>query len=85
MWLTETEVAQMVKVSKKTIRRLIQAGKLPAANWGTGKRSNYRIHVDDVAAFGRRDQADDPRPARIRRRHRPPLPTSVEAYLPRVA
>lgn len=48
MLLTEREAAVMAKVSIRTLRRLIQRGKLPALNYGTEKRKSYRINSDDL-------------------------------------
>lgn len=52
MWMTETEVAAEMRISKKTVRRLIKSGKLVATNCGTGKRSFYRIHRDALLKLG---------------------------------
>lgn len=45
--LTEHEAAKAAKVSKWTIRRLIEKGKLRAANYGTGCK-RYRIDPADL-------------------------------------
>lgn len=46
--LTEVEAAAIAKVSKWTIRRMVQRGRLKAANYGTAKKACYRIHPDDL-------------------------------------
>jgi excisionase family DNA binding protein len=84
VWLTESQVAEEVQVSKKTVRRLIKAGKLSAANFGTKDRPLYRINPDDLADVGQvANPADHATPCR--RHHRQQLPTSARSYMPRVA
>ncbi len=45
--LTPTEVAKLLKVSPRTLHRLIGAGKLPIVRVGR----QVRIHPDDLARF----------------------------------
>jgi len=45
---TEHEAALATKVSERTIRRLIEAGKLRATNYGMGKKKLYRIDPADL-------------------------------------
>ena len=67
--LTEQEAAERVKVSPRTIRRLIQAGRLEAVNFATGReRARYRIHPD---ALARVTPPAEPAEAPRRRRRRP--------------
>jgi excisionase family DNA binding protein len=70
MLLTEAEAAEYAKVSRKTIRRLIAAGRLPASDFGFGGRHLYRIRPEDLDATmkpelsaparGRRSRAASP-------------------------
>lgn len=46
--LTEAEAATIAKVHPRTIRRLIEKGKLPAANYGLGRIRKYRINPADL-------------------------------------
>ena len=48
---TEQEVADQLKTSKQTVRRLIESGKLKASNIGAGKHRIYRIREEDLIAF----------------------------------
>lgn len=45
--MTVTEVAQLMRVSKMTVYRLIKQGDLPAVRIGRG----YRIHEEDVHRY----------------------------------
>jgi excisionase family DNA binding protein len=63
--LTEHEAARAVKVSKWTIRRLIEKGKLRAANYGMGCK-RYRIDPADLNAV----QPFDLMPQEPRKRQR---------------
>lgn len=47
--LTEQQAATAAGVSRKTIRRLIEQGRLVAADYGTATQHNYRIHPDALA------------------------------------
>lgn len=46
--LSEAQAAQAAGVSRKTIRRLIEKGRLRAADYGTGGHHNYRINPSDL-------------------------------------
>lgn len=48
--LTENEAAAIAKVHPRTIRRLIERGKLPASNFGMGSKKIYRINADDLGS-----------------------------------
>ena len=54
-WLTITEVADELKVSRDTIERLIGSGQMKAASIetpkGRGKRSRYRVRRDWMEDF----------------------------------
>ncbi len=47
--LTEQQAADAAGVHRKTIRRLIEQGRLKAADYGTSRQHNYRVHPDDLA------------------------------------
>jgi excisionase family DNA binding protein len=65
--LTEEEAAAIAKVSKWTVRRLIERGVLKASNFGTDKHKVYRIHPDDLRAVQCPVPPPPPEP-RVRRR-----------------
>jgi excisionase family DNA binding protein len=46
--LTELEAAKVARVSRWTIRRLIDGGHLPAMNFGLGGRKVYRVRPEDL-------------------------------------
>ena len=85
--LSEKQAAEMAGVSRKTIRRLIEKGRLKAADYGTGHHRNYRIHPDDLASVETFPSApSEPhivmRPDHLTRRRR--QSSSAAAFLPRV-
>lgn len=41
--LTEREAAALMRVDRRTLRRLVEAGRLRAINVGSGKRRHYRF------------------------------------------
>jgi Helix-turn-helix domain len=49
--LTERDAAREAGVSTKTIRRLIQRGRLEAIDYGNGSRHTYRIKLGALAAL----------------------------------
>lgn len=70
--LTEAEAAAIAKVSKKTIRRLIVAGRLPAVDYGSGRHHNYRINPEDLLRVQSPPTTDVPAASEIvprQRRH----------------
>lgn len=69
--LTEQEYADQVKVGWRTIRRLIQSGRLEASDFGTGTHHNYRIAADAVPAPVTKQVASGP----ISRRRKMPVST----------
>ncbi|MGE5607803.1 MAG: helix-turn-helix domain-containing protein [Bacillota bacterium] len=72
--LTEREAAERTGVSRWTIRKLIEGGKLTAMNFGTPRRKIYR--VDPAALLAMQPvQAPTPRERRQRRYH-PTTPQS---------
>lgn len=46
-FLTASEAAEQLRVSKMTIYRLIRAGKIPAVQVG----KSYRVRVDDLERY----------------------------------
>jgi excisionase family DNA binding protein len=78
--LTEEQAAEYAGVNRKTIRKLILAGRLEASNYGTKRKQHYRIHPDALANI-----KPVPPPAPIpRQRRRRTLPTESDSWLPRV-
>ena len=51
MLLTEAQAAREAQVDRRTIRKLIDAGRLRASNFGTGKRRHYRIDAADLMSI----------------------------------
>ena len=49
--LTVEEVAERLRISTKTVKRLIQAGQLAAMKAGTAANSGYRVGEDALADF----------------------------------
>ena len=89
MLLTETQAAAEAQVDKRTIRRLIQSGRLKAIDVGCGGRRHYRIDPDDLRRIQSAVKAaaplTPPLPAlRHRRRRASSAPSSIAAYLPSV-
>lgn len=50
-WLTESQAAVAVQVDKRTIRQLIESGRLRAVDFGNGKRHHYRIEAQDLKSI----------------------------------
>jgi len=65
--LTIEEAARIAGVCPRTIRRLYDAGKLPAANYGTGRKKVLRI---DPAVLSNVQPFEPPPPRESRRRRR---------------
>jgi excisionase family DNA binding protein len=83
--LTEAEAARIIAADKRTIRKLINTGRLKAVDIGSS-RHHYRIDPADLKTIV---SVQSPSthflpPAHIRRRHRRSVPASVSAYLPNV-
>ena len=85
--LTEKQAADVAGVSQKTIRRLIDDGRLAAVNYGTRDRKCYRIQPDQLLQVAPLQSENDnitlPAPRRLL--HRPAAALRVAAYLPRVS
>ena len=69
--LTEAQAAALAQIHPRTIRRLIDRGKLPALNFGNGRRKVYRI---DPAALLQVQPVQPPLP---RERYRRIQPASI--------
>lgn len=52
-YITVQDAALEVACSPGTIRRLIEAGRLPAVDIGTGTKARWRIHRDDLLKIRR--------------------------------
>lgn len=51
MLLTVGEVADRMRVSRRTVLRLIHSDKLPAINISSGSQPRFRIDDEELAAF----------------------------------
>ena len=71
MFLTEAEAAHTLRIDRRTLRRLIESGRLRALNVGTGRRRHYRIAEADLSEVSSA-QPPSPQAARTHRfvRHR---------------
>lgn len=85
-WLTEYEAAKETRVDRRTIRRLIQSGRLRATDFGSRRRHVYRIQRADLQTIQAApdaqysSQATQPR----RRRRRFPSTGLVAQFLPSI-
>lgn len=84
MLLTEAQAAREAQVDRRTIRRLIQLGRLRASDFGSGARHHYRIDPVDLRAIAPPpESAPTPMPPPTSRRRRQSLsPAPLVAYLP---
>lgn len=79
MLLTLKQAAAEAQTSVKTLRRLIQAGRLKAIDYGTkGGRHDYRVAPEALANVL---PAPEPQ-ARVRRRRS--VAPALQSFLPRV-
>lgn len=80
--LTEQQAAALAGVSKKTIRRLIEQGRLKACDFGTGTQHNYRVHPDELFRVASipltNPEPTQPSPQVRPRRRQPASPVSDE-------
>lgn len=53
-WLTTTQAAELIGVTRQTIARWIREGRLHARRIQVGERAIYRIEPTELAAFARR-------------------------------
>jgi excisionase family DNA binding protein len=56
--LTFTEVCDRLRLSPKTVRKIILAGELKATRHGAGANAQYRISEADLADYLRRQAVD---------------------------
>jgi excisionase family DNA binding protein len=89
MLLTETQAAREAQVDRRTIRRLINDGRLRALDFGSGKRHYFRINPADLRAVLKRPEECSSTPpnlaSRARHRHlQAATSSSVAAFLPSV-
>jgi excisionase family DNA binding protein len=79
--LTESQAAAAAQVDKRTIRRLIETGRLHALDFGSGKRRHYRINPAELHAVqpvvGKTPITPPPH-----RRRQHPSRSSLAGYLP---
>lgn len=89
MLLTEEQAAAELQVDRRTVRRLIESGRLHAIDVGGGRRSHYRIHPDalrDITSGNSRPPAAfTPLQRERRRRSREPSTDSVDSCFPSVS
>lgn len=67
MFLTESEAAQALRIDRRTLRRLIDSGRLHAINIGSGRRRHYRVAKIALAEVS----STQPSPLQIESRRRP--------------
>ncbi len=75
--LTIGQLAGMWNVSKDTIMRHIKAGRLPATNFGTKTRAEYRIAPSDAEAFLNRNKVNAVKYSAPRRK-KPDIPNYLD-------
>ena len=51
-WLTTKEVAQRIGVTERTVRKMIDDGRLQAINVGTKARRRYRVTRESLLEIG---------------------------------
>jgi excisionase family DNA binding protein len=56
VWLTIWEVAERLRVSRRTAYRLVTEGKLKAANFGSQQRPLFRVDEDEFERYVREAQ-----------------------------
>ena len=87
MLLTESQAAREAQVDKRTLRRLILAGRLRASDFGTRGRRFFRIDPDDLKkVLSQPSVSATPTPPLppSRRRRRAASSSSLAAFLPSV-
>jgi excisionase family DNA binding protein len=83
--LTERQAAAAAQVDRRTIRRLILAGRLTATDFGSGKRRCFRIdmaHLKTIQPSAKFNTTQ--RPSACVRRRRSESTSDVVAFLPSV-
>lgn len=86
MWLVESEAARELRIDRRTLRKLIQSGRLRAVDVGSGSRHIYRINPDDlreITAPFPPAETSMPHPRPVHRR-RSAAPASLASFLPSV-
>lgn len=74
-YLSVTQAAARLGISARQVARLIETGRLPALNVGTGqRRKDYRIAVADLDALRVQPAQGLPDEPKRRRHHRRTLP-----------
>jgi len=82
MLLTEAQAARELQVDKRTLRRLIESGRLRAVDIGSGRRRYHRIDLKDLKSIAPAPgQVGDVTP-RSQHGRRTASSNSVAAYLP---
>jgi excisionase family DNA binding protein len=71
--LNTVQVAAKLGLSQNGVRNLCDSGELPHHRIGAGKRKEYRVHPDDLAAYIERSKvrAEIPTPRPTRRQTLP--------------
>jgi excisionase family DNA binding protein len=82
--LTEDQAAAVLQIDRRTLRKLIEHGRLDAIDVGSGKRRHFRIAPKSLTEIGSKPQENQsaPRVTRFKRQSRRQLSTNVLAYLP---
>ena len=57
--MTIDEVAEALHCSERTVRRLIDAGRLRAVDLGGSLKHLWRVEVDELADFKRRESGNE--------------------------
>jgi excisionase family DNA binding protein len=89
MLLTERQAADELQIDRRTLRKLIESGRLQAINVGGAHRKHYRVHPDALKAIVP-DSPSDTIKVTQRRTHRhsrlrQASSTSAQSYLPTVS
>jgi excisionase family DNA binding protein len=73
-YLKSTEISKLLRVSPEKVLGWIRRGELTAIDVGDGKRSEYRVHQEDLSAFLARREVKPPPPYQRRKPRRPAPP-----------
>jgi excisionase family DNA binding protein len=66
--LTPDQIAARWRCSRRTVERLVEAGRLRAFDIGAGKRPRWRVTLDDLERFeNERANTPAPKPRRVKR------------------
>ena len=80
--LTEAQAAAALQVDKRTLRRLIESGRLKAVDISSGFRRHYRIDPADLRDMAKREEKTTTIVPRRTRCGRLSSMGSVHAFLP---